>query len=462
MFFLCFYAILSCPTTPGSELFFEVLMKLFFVVSVLTTLSACVSGGTISFPVDDSLGLTLALDETHPATVLATGSGEHGCFIAWSADGKDHTTIPTVADGILSAVLFGATASTEVTARTVCSPSDEGPDSVITTGAFPSDLPSLEAVTPMSESLEKEYILTSGFDMVEGSGSITISTLDGDPVWWESSPGSLINDAHFDAETQTIYGMRWAKSTDTDGGLFIAPLAGATEVFSAPYSHHDALALGNGQYLITQVVRQDTEEYGDVAGDTLSILDTVTGTISVVWNAFDQLEVVENDGWALNPPDWTHINGLSRDMDTGKIYASLYYDHSILQIDAVTWQTDWQLGGASPDFAVDVPFGPQHSPLHRGDSLWMFNNGKDSAIGSGLVKYDLSNDVAMRTWDWYPESTTFCIVMGSVDVYDDAIIASWGDTGDVRILSPNDDSILASYIPRIGGQAGYTSLVNVK
>lgn len=42
-----------------------------------------------------------------------------------------------------------------------------------------------------------------------------------------------------------------------------------------------------------------------------------------VWDAFEQVDLIPNDGWAMRsgdiPADWTHINGLAADPTTGKV-----------------------------------------------------------------------------------------------------------------------------------------------
>lgn len=412
--------------------------------------------------------LTLVLDKSHPATVLATGEAVvDDCTIEWSAGDDDvRTAVPDMNDTTLSAVLVGATASTEVGARIICGDS-AGPLATIVTGDFPDDLPSLAVSQELTQPLSEEFVLTSGFNMTTGAGSITISNLAGKPVWWESSPGALINDAHYDAENGLVYGVMWAKGDDVGAEFFLAGMAGETRLWPIENLHHDSLALGDGRYLITQSVIEETEEYGEVTGDTLAIFDTETELTTVVWNSFDQLMVTENDGWALQPPDWTHLNGLSFDPENGKVYVSLYSDRSILQVDATSWQTDWQLGGDSSDFVVDVDFGPQHSPLHQGNKLYMFNNGRDVAAGSEPVGYTLvvptteTVGTATRSWNWSPPVATYSLVMGSIELEQDASLAAWGDSGEVRIISPNDGSLLAYYEQRLGGQAGQTSFIDL-
>lgn len=412
--------------------------------------------------------LTLTLDEAHPATVLGRArSGGVDCTVTWRvADGEPRSAAFTMENGELEAVLFGAASQTAVEAWVSC-PSGDGPTSTITTGALPAGLPTLEVVAPLSSPIAERWILTSGLGE-SGTGSMTISNLAGEAVWWESLPDTIVTAARFDEENQAVYGMEMSAETDVDVFL-VAHLAGPTQRFPLFGGHHDTLALGGGRYLLTQSVTQDTAE-GLVLGDQFVLIDIATGLTEVVWDAFDQLEVIPNDGWLLQtgnaPADWTHVNNLAVDPDTGKIYASLYYDRSILQIDPVTWETDWELGGPRSEFEVDVPFGPQHSPVRRGDSLWMFDNGADVAAGSNLAEYRITDPVdgapgtATLEWSWAPADAPFCILLGSIQVYPDVTLASWGDTGEVRILSLEDED-LALYGSSVGRQGGFASFIKL-
>ena len=426
-----------------------------FALTGMTLLLACEHSMTAKDLLNDSLTLTLALDESHPATILASGAnGAGNCSIVWTPGGQpEKTTVPAVEGGALSAVLVGSPASTEVTARMQCD-GEHGPEATVTTGDLPPGLLAPTVLSPLSDSIDEDYFLTSG--TYQTHGSVTMSDIDGNVVWWEDLDGSSMTAAHFDAETGIVYGV------DGDG-LALMRLAGPTVVFPAKDAHHDALSLGDGKYLVSQSV---SNADGTVVGDNLSIVDTSDGSVTVVWDAFDQLEQVENDGWQFTPADWTHVNTLSRDESTGKIYASLYWDHSIVQIDPVTWQTDWVMGGVQSDFSVDVPFGPQHSFVRNGESCWMFDNGSDVTAGSHLSEYSVSDPVgdsegtATLNWTWTTDPPGFDVVLGSVQTTDDAILASWGDTATIRILSP-DREILAEYGPEIGGQTGYASFVQL-
>lgn len=399
----------------------------------------------------------LEADVDHAATVWARApDAPEGCAVAWSAAGLDHLTALSDAG---EAALFGAPAGAELTARVRCD-DVEGPAASLITGSAPDGLPGF-TVDVAPDGLEPRLILSSA--MGGGpDGWVTIRDTDGQPVWWVTHTGLGVTHARYDAEAGRVY----AAESNADGSeayLLLAPLAGPDRRIPVPGAHHDSLALGGGRYLMT-VGETRTVNGEAVRGDTLVVVDAADGGITPVWSAFDALEVRRNGGWNIRAPDgaadWTHLNGLDRDPDTGAIAASLYWDHAILQLDPATWTVDWALGGPDADLTPDEPFGPQHSPLHRGDTLWMFDNGSDAARGSLLAAYalDPGAGTAVRTWTWAPSPPEFDIALGSIVRDGDTVLASWGDSGRVRMLDA-EGQVEAAYDLEGGGVGGYTSFV---
>ncbi len=397
----------------------------------------------------------LALDDSHPTVIIATWS-DSDCVLHWGVDSMDREATGGTAD------LYGLAADTTASAQVDCA-GTRGGIATITTGGVPGTVPTLDVISPLETTLAESYILTSGI-AAEGHSVLLISDLDGKPVWWADAGMYVFPDPHYDPECECVYGVSWDDRENSDS-LFVAPLAGPAQSYPVQGAHHDSLALGDGVYLVTRTEIQ-TVDGVLIAGDVLSVFDTRSGALTDVWDAFDQLEIVQNDGWQLLTPegaaDWTHANGLDRDPATGKIYLSLYFDESILQIDPTTWQTDWVLGGPQSDFEVPERFGPQHTPRFRDGVLWMFDNGSDVSAGSGPAAYEVDPDamVATKVWSWAPEPAMFELVLGSVVPYDDAKLTSWGNTPEVRILLP-DDTEGARYALRGAMGIGYTSFVNM-
>lgn len=405
---------------------------------------------------------TLTLDADHPTAVLVRAEvPDPDCTLEWSAGGVQPSganVVPKIEDDALVATLLGLPTDTEVRVALSC-PKEVSADAIITTAALDDDVPAI-TVTTAASGLAESFFLHEWFQ--EGpSGFLTIEDLEGRVVWWESQGTRTATHAHVDPETHAVYAVE--RGYNEPEGLVVAPMTGPASRWMVPGAHHDSLALGGGRYLLAVTVDKDVD--GElVAGDDLVVLDTADGSTTVVWDSFDQLVMERNTGWDFRryngAADWTHLNGLNRDPDTGKIYASLYWDRSIVQIDPLTWQTDWVLGGSQSNFSVDVPFGPQHSPVHIGDALWLFDNGSDSTVGSRLARYTLDEDAwtATQSWTWKEDPPATDIVLGSVEPHDDALIASWGDSGTIRIFDLQSN-VIGEYDLGDRNQVGYTSLL---
>ncbi len=405
--------------------------------------------------------VTLTLDDTHPTAVIAAGDTLGGtCEMSWNwGEMEGPNTGAADSEGLWSATLLGVPAATEVFARMDC-PGGSGSEASIVTGAVPSDVSTLALLGDTAPLSASPYILTTGF--AENS-ALTISTLAGETVWWEAIPVGAVTHPHFDPDAGVVYGIE----DDTQGGvaLLVAHLTGETERFTVDQAHHDSLALGDGRYLVITSSHRVVE--GDeILGDVIVLVDTVSGVIVPVWDAFEELEMIPNDGWDLRTAegqaDWTHMNGLGRDPVTGRIYASLYFPHSIIEIDGETWQTLNVLGGDGSDYSVDDPFGPQHSPILAGDTLWMFDNGSEVSAGSRLAAYTLDHKAktAELAWEWQPVDAPYTIVLGNIDVHDDVIIASWAVQGQVFMVN-HQGGFLAQYEVDGATQVGLTSLISL-
>ncbi len=415
----------------------------------------------------------LALDAAHPTAVIATASAiaDVSCEAGWTAtvgaesfSGVAQTVIG--ADGIQTATILGLPVNAAVSVVAESGAEEVAPSSATAiTTTTPDGVPHLDPLfDPLLDSpaLDEGYILTSAIALPDGA-AMSMSTVSGDLVWWEPIPtNQIVSHAHYDAVNHLVYAVETAlNGTDTE--FVRAGMSGPTERWPAPFAHHDSLDLGDGKYLLT--VSDERPIDGDtIEGDDLVVLDTSDGSLTSVWSAFDHLTVRENEGWNVRSPDgaadWTHFNGLNRDPDTGLIYVSLYYEHAILEIDPTTWTMDWILGGNDSNFAVSPSFGPQHSPIRVGGSLYMFDNDSDVAAGSRLAEYtiDATAMTATQSWSWQPETAPYNVVLGSIDLADDAKLASWGDTGEVRILDTND-TVVGYYDLEDELQIGYTSFV---
>lgn len=400
---------------------------------------------------------TLTLDADHPNVVHASAPAEDACELAWTTP-RGEATGGEAEDGELRATIAGLAPDADVTATLRCGTSSSAA-ATIRVPALPEDVPTL-TVDTAARGISEPFFLHEWFRLGP-EGFLTIEDLDGNVVWWLSQGTHTSTHAHYDPEAQVVYAVE--QDDAHQSYLLVAPIAGPARRWPVANAHHDSVALGDGRYLVPVTVEREVDGQ-TVAGDELVRIDDADGSTEVVWSAFDALEVIPNDGWSARLPDgaadWTHVNGLDWDPDAGRVYVSMYWERAIVVIDPADWTVEHVVGGSQSDYTVPEPFGPQHSPVHAGNTLWMFDNGSSAAEGSRLAAYTL-DDAAMtatRTYSWQPDPVTFDVVLGSVDPHDDAIIGSWGDLGTIRILSPAGE-VLGSYDLGGNDQVGYTSLL---
>ncbi len=410
----------------------------------------CPTGLSASAP-----AVELSLDVSHPTGVLVSApTSDTSCVLDWGWEDRTFESAGPDGSGAWDSVLLGIPTETDVWVKAVCD-GGAGAETTITTGSLPSVGSWVERVGDVPD-VAAPYMLTVGVDY-GGDSTMSLTNLEGQTVWWETLTQRLLTHPRFDPEAGVIYGVEEA------AGLVVAHLTGETERWPIPEVHHDTVHLGDGRYLVS-VKDVRTVDDISIAGDVISIFDTVSGTTEIVWDAFDELPIVENDGWDFvgsdGTVDWTHLNGLTQDPDTGKIYASLYFDHAIVQIDGDTYDTDWILGGASSDFDVDQDFGPQHSPVRVGDTMWMYDNGSDVSEGSRIVAFtiDEENWTATASFEWKPEADAFSPVLGSLDLADDSFVGAWGASGEIFVVDPGGE-LLGAYDIDGEAQAGLTTFV---
>lgn len=406
----------------------------------------------------------LDLDESHRATVIATTeASDPACTLRWriGAGVEREASLGVASSGVRSTILMGAPGGVAVSARLSCA-DGEGAEASITTEAAPSSVPTLIPSSSPDEAVSDLLLLTAGITLPH-LGTVVLTDMEGQPVWWSERVGAMISHPRFDAEAGVVFGIETPEG-EAPARFVCSPLAGPDQTWEVPGATHDSVALGGGRYLLTVRERQTIE--GDlIAGDSLVILDAASGEQTVVWSAFDQLERVENAGWqfrnADGSADWTHINGLGLDAGNHTLYASLYWEESIIEIELANWQTGWTLGGVRSDFEVPDGFGPQHSPQAFGGALWLFDNGKDSGAGSRISRYevDLSTGGADRSFSYQPANRPQSPVLGSVDLRDDLILSSWGTAGEVH-LTDSAGQDLASYTIDGMDVLGLTTLVD--
>jgi hypothetical protein len=320
-------------------------------------------------------------------------------------------------------------------------------DHAVETGDVPNDMADVDVSDSDESGFGPGWLLSSMvLDMAdpERPGNAFILDDAGNVVWYWAPMWGHVNAARLSKDGTAVFVLQEGADTQISQSAIVrVSLDGHTEEsILTPWAHHDFLDSPIPGVRLTYIAAEvRTWEGIPVVGDRVVEL-LQDGSLREVWNAFDNLEITENDGW--NAPhyysfgaDWTHANGLAYDQEDDSYLLSLYRIRTIVKIDRATGKTVWFMGGAESDFTFpnDAGFGPQHSPVITSDGILLFDNAYDSGTWeSRLVSYTLDDGArtATRNWSWYSPQGIFCLVLGSVARYEDgAVLSSWGESGNM-------------------------------
>lgn len=308
------------------------------------------------------------------------------------------------------------------------------------TGSLPAEIPPVDVIE--DGPLEPGFVAGSWLESPdEGSGAIVLDQA-GRVVWYDLRDDVGTISVIHKVEGGFLYLVTSHSYLPDAHAVYVSSDGRDRELFPLPLAHHDILPLPSGGF--AAVVGEVREVDGEnVLGDTIVEVDE-DGTQRTIWNAFDHFEVVPNDGWgALAYPegaDWTHANGLAYDENSDTYLISMFRCECIVAVDRESGGNDWILGGEDSSFAVDDPFGPQHSPDWTAEGVAMFDNGYDMSV-SRLAEYAIEGGEATLTWSWEHPDGYVTAVLGDFDRQaDGGHLSSWGTLGEI-IYARADDTV---------------------
>ena len=359
------------------------------------------------------------------------------------------TPVETEATTDHSLTLYGNPAASTVHLRpvTVTDEGEEllGADQTAETDALPNDIAEVTVTSPLTNAVMSPFMLTSFLPATDYSSSVVVLDPNGAVVWYYESPVGIIESARVTSDGLGFSGVAREGEDLSVSEIVHVTWAGVETRIPVPGAHHDLIELPEGGWVTFAREEREIQDLGTVAGDAIVEVNP-DGTVSEVWNAFDELDVVENDGWqrSLIPgaADWTHGNGIAYDEVEGAYYLSFYFTQNIVKVDRSTGATVWILGGMEEQFTFegDEGFGPQHAPELFDGGLRLFDNTTSSSTGSRLVEYaiDEASMTATMTWSWAPEDTNHTLVLGDVTRFEDgSAMASWGISGSLYAIDAN-------------------------
>ncbi len=392
---------------------------------MILTLLACTS--------EKPLVVTTELTPSPAITTVAT--------LAWTADaplrarvryGTAARTLETPlsdASTTSEAVLVGVPASTDVAWELV----DES-DAVLasgnwTTGALPTDLPTLTATGAGND----RFVFTP---LLGGTTAAVLLTPEGAIAWY-----------HLEDRDLDVYRVRPAR--DGSGVYYnAASVSGDPAEDSAivhvswdgtvvterpvPLLAHDFVERDDGTLAALQV-RYD----GDLRGDAI-VEVAADGALTDVWTSWVCFDP------AVTPGDeptlgWTFANALDLDAATDHYLVGMRNLSSIAWVDRATGTCDRVLGGDRSDYTFDGGrFLHQHQfDAFADDRVLVFDNDGAGGTASRAIEYALVDGVATEVWSHTPSPSVYSFVLGDVARLDDGdTFIAWSVAGQLDRVPP--------------------------
>ncbi len=384
---------------------------------------------SVTATVDPTIATVLHLSWTTPTAVAQSVSFGEG-------DVYDRVVTEASASTTHAVSLTGLHADTDVHYQVdAAGSSEDRGDAVARTGALPRDLHTFEVVSPMTNANLGPYVVTSLLTYVDETSTVLVVDASGAVVWYWRVTGGIDSVRPTRDGTGVVFVVDHSADR-TQNTLDRVWFDGRATETPAPWAHHDVAEVSDGLWVVpvSTFLTIDSE---NVAGDQFVEIDA-DGFGRVIWDAFDALTVVRNNGWTSGiipgAEDWTHTNGLAYDPVADTIVASLYFPEEVVKVERATGATDWVLGGTDNTFTFPngAQFGPQHAPELTASGLRLFDNYDMS--GSRVVELALDESAltATQTWSWGPTTPLWTPILGDVHRYDDgSALSAWGLTGDV-------------------------------
>ncbi len=309
-------------------------------------------------------------------------------------------------------------------------------ESTFSAGALPSSLPAL-TVERDGSGRGPGFVLTT---LLTRPSTIVLLDPDGDIVWWVDTPlaDHFVIRAHPDRDGSGVLALSQpsddALTQDTSALLRIPWSGMGIEVLNLQGGHHDFVQTGEEQivYIAGDTVVVDGVE---VHGDQLIRRDP-DGSMAPVWSVWEHDSPDPDQTGA----DWTHANALDWDPDTRRLRLGMRNLSTIVEIDSVSRQPVWEIGGERSvfEFGEGAAFTEQHQfELVAEDRLLVFDNGDPAEQSSRVVELslDFERHLAERVWEYRPDPSLYCFGPGEVRLLDDGLrLVSWGSAGLIEVV----------------------------
>jgi Arylsulfotransferase (ASST) len=199
--------------------------------------------------------------------------------------------------------------------------------------------------------------------------------------------------------------------------------------------------------------------HGAVTDGLLQEIDVRTGLVMFQWTSLDHVALAESYELAANahtswPFDFFHINSIDLTQD-GSLLVSARNTWTVYDVNGVTGQIQWQLGGRHPSFTM----GPgtntawQHDPRELPDGTFsVFDNGASPRVHSQSRGIVLSVNPQLKTATLVSQFTRPAPLLAYSQGNMQALpggdwFLGWGQAPDFSELSPTGQLLLDAHFP---------------
>ncbi len=336
-------------------------------------------------------------------------------------------------------------------------------DHVVSTGAAPQAVPSLELSTGDAGTSPGGYFITS---CPVTPSWMLVYDADGDPVWWTSPPvEGVITRSALSLDRTRFLGTVYAPGDDRasymeQAALFAVSVDGSTfEEIPIDGPHHDFVEREDGTIA---AIAYDVVEDGatTLVDDSIVELDP-DGDQRTVWlhGAAVEGAVTRSDQQAITLLG--HANALDYLPQTDAYVLSMRNENTLYAVDARTGETLWVLGDLGDIHLADGDgslFTNQHQFQVLDDGgIVVFDNGDLVNDCSRAVEYrwDPDTGIAENVWEYALDPCVRASTLGDVTRFDDGkTMITWSTQGEIDLVDDTGE-LLWSLNAGLGGALGY-------
>lgn len=415
--------------------------------------------------VDEALFEAVSLEETAVPTVFNVrwSTVEPAAGAVWyrvEGEGWRRTAVREAAASH-EQLLAGLPAGHEVQWQVVREPEGEAPRcsgvQAAETGTPPAELPGADLTVADESALASGYVVVP----VLGPTPLYVAILDEQAryVWWWEADESTTR-ASFSRDGSAVLFNVEAPSEEEPGQVVRVSLDGQEEVLAEVAGiHTDFVELPDGGVAaLGWEIRQYEGEEGEsrkLLGNTIEEV-TAEGEHRTLWNIFhdftpDLSKDYGGEGFYEADPDvedWSHVNGLWYDSDSGDYYVTINRFNGVACIDGAKGALRWIMASKYDDFrfqSTDMLFSSPHSVQSIGSRrLLVFNRRIEADACSDVTEYIYSAEKGAVEASW-TYSDPGCINVTSLGearrLEGGNTLVIWSSAGQMDQVTPEGESV---------------------